>query len=241
MKRIGAPSIASKRQGLIMKKIEVVRLMTLCVSTLISVSLGEGLDTSSVDAISNWDLESLVSMSEVVVVGRLVPIKIEGAVFGDCYLIIEEDVLNGSLEKNSVLEVSKGCMNKTIEGVGDPDNLEGWTSYCAEFPYLIFMGKKRNSFLPSRFKGLYAYGLVGGVNGIVALDALCIETRSSRNIEKQYEINIFEYPRDFVRAIELYISEKSRLDVAEEMENISKSSRNIYDKLMSSDGSEPGT
>ena len=229
-------------QGMIRKPLVVFLFVFLAVC-----GMAES-DSSIKEEIPSWNLRSLVAQSEVVVVARLVPIYIEGRVFGDCYLIIADEVLCGNVKQSCVLETPRGYISKSMKGVGDSDNKEAWTSYFAGTSYLIFLEKKRHSFLPGEFKGLYAYGLVHGLDGIVALTPICTETRSRQKIGRQYDIDMNKYAmevafggetnehaHDFLNAIKFYLTETSdsKSELAKKQIVMSESSKAIYDALTS--------
>lgn len=206
-----------------------------------------------------WDLDILTNQRtcEAVLVGRLVPIELLGQAHTDrdYFLIIAEEVLYGSFEKGSVLDVPVGGIEmrdeKQERELADFHRSKGrkvmegrWARSFGRRRYLIFL--RSETFDISTYYGFRNYELVGGLSGVVGLQVSCSERRSRLGIEKQYDIAMDRYaialpPHNendghaFLDAVKFYLAEKSYSNkeiVTEEMV-LSDAAKKIYDKLVS--------
>lgn len=163
-------------------------LVTILVGTAVGVMPAEGERKGNMISL---DLNLVMERSDAILTARLVPVPLPYEVLGkEFYQIMPDDVIDGSLDTNSLLVV----ITNVLSSEGKAAEIE------RDVLYMLFLRKVDLSAdgLPS---GLAAYYLVGNWKGVVPLDAIAVERRAVRRLEYQYGINVDDVPQEFVEAV----------------------------------------
>lgn len=194
--------------------------------------------------LKRWDLKSEVKGSDVILVGRIIPITLYGAMINDCYLIVADEVISGELQSVSILELPTGLIEHRVQVYEEmvknhkPDDADMlpeehlFQLKCSEFRHLFFLRKADRTHLERSFPSLSVYHPVAGYNGIVALDLLSVEQHSRQQIDMQYNMTLIDSSQEFIQAVKFYLSEK--LNAEEELvdeERVPEPVQAIYRKI----------